>query len=152
MPSIIHDTLFMPIADSHNRRVSDISYPELWDKGEITTTKRYFNVILMIWVRSGRWACLVTWFCYQRIAKPGNKTVPPSWPDPYHHLRSRMVCTGVIYQRLWLAVPPARDIISCCIWVACRSPVMVFKGAALKTNRFTPTTEMSFHWTVSNGL
>ena len=34
--------------------------------------------------RSQRCACLVTWFCYQMIAKPGNKTGPPLWPDPYH--------------------------------------------------------------------
>ena len=26
------------------------------------------------------WACLVTWFCYHLIAKPGNKT---DAPDPY---------------------------------------------------------------------
>ena len=26
--------------------------------------------------------CLVTWFCYQLIAKPGNKTAAVSWPDP----------------------------------------------------------------------
>ena len=26
-----------------------------------------------------------TWFCYQLIAKPGNKTVAVSWPDPYAH-------------------------------------------------------------------
>ena len=36
-----------------------------------------------IWVRSRRWGCLVTWFCYQMIAKPGNKTAAPLWPDPY---------------------------------------------------------------------
>ena len=36
-----------------------------------------------IWVRSRRYGCLVTWFCYQMIAKPGNKTATPSWPDPY---------------------------------------------------------------------
>ena len=36
-----------------------------------------------IWVRSRRGGCLVTWFCYQLIAKPGNKTAAPSWPDPY---------------------------------------------------------------------
>ena len=36
-----------------------------------------------IWVRSRRHGCLVTWFCYQMIAKPGNKTAAPSWPDPY---------------------------------------------------------------------
>ena len=34
-------------------------------------------------VRSRRWGCLVTWFCYHLIAKPGNnKTAAPSWPDP----------------------------------------------------------------------
>ena len=27
--------------------------------------------------------CLVTWFCYQLIAKPGNKTAAVSWPDPF---------------------------------------------------------------------
>ena len=28
-----------------------------------------------IWVRSRNCGCLFTWFCYQLIAKPGNKTV-----------------------------------------------------------------------------
>ena len=36
-----------------------------------------------IWVRSQNFGCLVTWFCYQLIAKPGNKTATVSWPDPY---------------------------------------------------------------------
>ena len=36
-----------------------------------------------IWVRSRNCGCLVTWFCYQLIAKPGNKTASVSWPDPY---------------------------------------------------------------------
>ena len=36
-----------------------------------------------MWVRSQRCGCLVTWFCYQLIAKPGNKTVSPPWPEPY---------------------------------------------------------------------
>ena len=36
-----------------------------------------------IWVRPRNWDCLVTWFCYQLIAKPGNKTAPVPWPDPY---------------------------------------------------------------------
>ena len=39
--------------------------------------------LLMIWVRSRRCGCLVTWFCYHLIAKPGNKTAAPSWLDPY---------------------------------------------------------------------
>ena len=34
-------------------------------------------------VRSRNCGCLVTWFCYQLIAKPGNKTAAVSWPDPY---------------------------------------------------------------------
>ena len=42
----------------------------------------------IIWVRSRNCGCLVTWFCYQLIAKPGNKTAAVSWPDPYLHLLS----------------------------------------------------------------
>ena len=39
-----------------------------------------------IWVRSWNCSCLVTWFCYQLIAKPGNKSAAVSWPNPYIHL------------------------------------------------------------------
>ena len=39
-----------------------------------------------IWVMSRNWGCLVTWFCYQLIAKPGNKTATVSWPDPYEQI------------------------------------------------------------------
>ena len=39
--------------------------------------------LINIWVRSRNCGCLVTWFCYQLIAKPGNKTATVSWPDPY---------------------------------------------------------------------
>ena len=38
---------------------------------------------IVIWVRSRNCDCLVTWFCYQLIAKPGNKTAAVSWRDPY---------------------------------------------------------------------
>ena len=34
-----------------------------------------------IWVRSRDCGCLVTWFCYQLIAKPDNKTAAVPWPD-----------------------------------------------------------------------
>ena len=40
-------------------------------------------VKIWIWVKSRNCGCLVTWFCYQLIAKPGNKTATASWPDPY---------------------------------------------------------------------
>ena len=33
--------------------------------------------------RSRNFDCLVTWFCYQLIAKPGNKTSAVPWRDPY---------------------------------------------------------------------
>ena len=36
-----------------------------------------------IWVRSRSCGRLVTWFCYQMIAKPSNKTATHSWSDPY---------------------------------------------------------------------
>ena len=39
--------------------------------------------IISIWARSRNCGCLVTWFCYQLIAKSGNKTAAVSWPDPY---------------------------------------------------------------------
>ena len=38
-----------------------------------------------IWVMSQNCVCLVTWFCYQLIAKPGNNTATISWSDPYGH-------------------------------------------------------------------
>ena len=36
----------------------------------------------IIWVRSWNCGCLIAWFCYQLIAKPGNKTaaVSVTWP------------------------------------------------------------------------
>ena len=40
------------------------------------------NKRLSKWVRSRNCGCLVTWFCYQLIVKPGNKTAAVSWPDP----------------------------------------------------------------------
>ena len=35
---------------------------------------------------SRRCGCLATWFCYHMIAKPGNKTAAPSWPDPFENI------------------------------------------------------------------
>ena len=51
-----------------------------------------------IWVRSWNYRCLVTWFCYQLIAKPGNKTAAVPWPDPYvfHWFGSKLGMVGGI--------------------------------------------------------
>ena len=38
-----------------------------------------------LWVTSRRCGCFVTWFCYQLIAKPGNKIAASSWPDSYQY-------------------------------------------------------------------
>ena len=45
----------------------------------------WIHKLLIIWVRSRNCGCLVTWFCYQLIAKPGNKTPAVSWPDSNSH-------------------------------------------------------------------
>ena len=37
----------------------------------------------MTWIKSRKCGCLVTWFCYELIAKPGNKTatIPMTRPN-----------------------------------------------------------------------
>ena len=40
----------------------------------------------LIWARSQNCGCLVTWFCYQLIAKPDNRTAAVSWSDPSNFL------------------------------------------------------------------
>ena len=42
----------------------------------------WYHISGTTWVRARRCSCLVTWFCYRMIAKPGNKTAAASWPDP----------------------------------------------------------------------
>ena len=49
----------------------------------LTTATCNKSRCVCIWVRSLNCGCLVTWFCYQLIAKPGNKTAAVSWPDPF---------------------------------------------------------------------
>ena len=65
---------------------------------------------LIIWVRSRNCGCLVTWFCYQLIAKPGNKTAAFSWPDPYTvgcchntvHRNNMILCTALQWARHYI--------------------------------------------------
>ena len=51
------------------------------DHHRVQNTENKFT----IWVRSWRCGCLVTWFCYHLIAKPGNKTTELAWPNPCVH-------------------------------------------------------------------
>ena len=52
---------------------------------KITWLCQSVHIINNKWVRSRNCDCLVTWFCYQLISKPGNKTAAVSWPDPNMH-------------------------------------------------------------------
>ena len=49
------------------------------------------------WIRSWRCSCLVTWFCYQLIAKPGNKTAASPWPDPDHSQSTFNTCCTELF-------------------------------------------------------
>ena len=67
-----------------------ISTPEVWDrstlpdcgskhnKTEWCMNRCTMHAVCCIWVRSRRFGCLVTWFCYHLIAKPGKAPVPLS--------------------------------------------------------------------------
>ena len=56
--------------------------------------------VMFLSVRSRNCGCLVTRFCYQLIAKPGNKTAAVSWPDPYDMFICE-VYSGVKYLICW---------------------------------------------------
>ena len=57
----------------------------------------------IIWVRSRRCGCLVTWFCHQLIAKPGNKKAAPSWPDPYVNDQHPCYATDYVFlEYIWM--------------------------------------------------
>ena len=61
----------------------------------------YWCIFISIWVRSQSCGCLVTWFCYHLIAKPGNKTASHSWPDLYLLLFFSLCCR-------WQILTPSR--------------------------------------------
>ena len=50
---------------------------------------------------------LVTWFCYQLIAKPGNKTVTVSWPDTIYWVKIyiTLLVLKLEYSVLYRSIP-----------------------------------------------
>ena len=66
----------------HNASVVDYA-PQTYENVIQRYRRETANPRIGIWVRSRNCGCFVTWFCYQLIAKPGNKTTTVSWPDPY---------------------------------------------------------------------
>ena len=72
--------LFILFFNNHYKTTfTDIHDPSISTKDAIKLSIRE----KCTWVRSRNCGCLVTWFCYQLIAKPGNKTATVSWPDPH---------------------------------------------------------------------
>ena len=69
-----------PAAEAASEQTRFRSVINLWAFDEFAHID---NWIVYTWVRSRNCGCLVTWFCYQLIAKPGNKTATVSWPDPH---------------------------------------------------------------------
>ena len=49
-----------------------------WETDVICAT-----LVLYMWVGSRNCGCLVAWFCYQFMAKPGSRTAAVPWPGPY---------------------------------------------------------------------
>ena len=76
-------------------------------------TKNHINnvvkEIISVLVRSRKCGCLVTWFCDQLIAKPGNKTAKHSWPDPYWQI-SRHTIQNQSYIKTCLREPCLRGL------------------------------------------
>ena len=54
----------------------------------------------MIWVGLRSCGCLVTWFWYQMIAKPGNKTATPPWPP---HMQKEPSSYGILWKQQIIA-------------------------------------------------
>ena len=73
--------LYLPSTEARTSVKWHLSGPQHW-RGKfkhftmhiISITEWFWRK--KIWVGARRFGCLVTWFCYQLIAKPGNKTQP----------------------------------------------------------------------------
>ena len=66
------------------------------------------------WVRSWNCDCPVTWFCYQLIAKPGNRTTTVPWPDPYtlHCFTAFVLLLKKVINALRFCVIPLSQLLS----------------------------------------
>ena len=66
---------------------------ECWVRSEHFWLLRFGGYFALCkWVISQRCTWLVTWFCYHLIAKSGNKTASPSWPDPNTSKKGQEFC------------------------------------------------------------
>ena len=89
MPGMSRLCAFSLLAHLGSKRHIFFSFLTLkctWDWGNVGKKVHGHQTVglslILMWVRSRNCGCLVTWFCYQLIAKPGNKTAAVPWPDP----------------------------------------------------------------------
>ena len=74
-----------------------------WPKSHLSIMNAKLRIYSCgMWVRSPNCVCLVTWFCYQLIAKPDNKSAAVSWPNPYN---LSFICSSLLCE-LILGEPP----------------------------------------------
>ena len=65
-------------------------------------------------VRSQNCSCLVRWFCYQLIAKPGNKTASVPWPHLYSYWKFSTQARQNLTLSHLLTLRPCLDIVLWC--------------------------------------
>ena len=85
---------------------------------------------MIIWVGSRNCRCLVTWFCYQMIAKPGNKTGTVSWPDQCVHESISQYSHTALDRHILSSVFQYIKIILTCRWKPIQNVVISFKRYA----------------------
>ena len=77
---------------------------KLWNFSGLIVLEKIFALYR---VRSRNCDCLVTWFCYELIAKPGNKTEAVPWPDPISYLDIEWALVLVFFtednSRYWIS-------------------------------------------------
>ena len=72
------------------------------DEGSNSLGSHFFKMLTNFTIQglnqnmSCRCVCLVTWFCYRLIAKPGDKTASPPWPGPVFYLCLRTCLETVL--------------------------------------------------------
>ena len=64
-----------------NTQVSSVGFEQISHKSSEDVRPNHYPNFRQLYksVKSRKCVCLVTWFCYHLIAKPGNKTAVPSW-------------------------------------------------------------------------
>ena len=117
------DVLLMSMLVAHTTCVSYLclTYSEIKVSTDYCITWQCYICDLIMWVSPQRCGCLVTWFCYQLIAKSGNTRATPLWPDPYVFEQKSYGCLEVsvilyLMQILWHEMNCSKKIVADFTW------------------------------------